>query len=130
MKSILKSGLLFLAVFLFSNFSAQSKTENLRVEGNCGMCKENIETAAKVDKHVESAKWDKKTKMLTVTYNAGLTSTKNILQHIAKVGYDNLTFRASDKSYRNLETCCQYKRPNNSSKMHANCDPNQVCELK
>lgn len=130
MKSIIKSGIFILSIFLFSNFSAQSKTETYRVEGNCGMCKDNIETAAKADKNVETATWDKKSKVLTVTYKTANTSANTVLKSVADAGYDNQAFRAANKKYSSLEECCQYKRPDNSSKMSADCDPNKVCKLK
>lgn len=130
MNSIIKNGVFLLSLFLFANFSAQSKTENYRVEGNCNMCKTNIEVAAKANKNVESATWDKKTKMLTLSYNYQKTSAKEILQQVAKVGYDNVAYRSADNTYAALEPCCQYKRPNNSGKMTKNCDLNIICELK
>lgn len=130
MNSIIKSGILFLSIFLFSNFSAQTKTFKAKVEGNCGMCKDRIETVAKSDKNVKSAVWSVSKKTLTVSYDASKTDKKSILKSIAEVGHDNEMFRASSKVYDDLEVCCQYDRPNNSKKLAKNCDPKQVCELK
>ena len=130
MNSIIKSGVLFLSIFLFSNFSAQTKTFKAKVEGNCGMCKDRIETVAKSDKNVKSAVWSVSKKTLTVSYDASKTDKKSILKSIAAVGHDNEMFRASSKVYDDLEVCCQYDRPDNSKKMAKNCDPKQVCELK
>ena len=130
MNSIIKSGILFLSIFLFSNFSAQTKTFKAKVEGNCGMCKERIETAVKADKNVKSADWSMIKKTLTVSYNATKTDKKTILKSVADVGHDNEMFRASDKVYHDLDSCCQYDRPDNSKKLAKNSDPKQVCELK
>lgn len=130
MKSIIKSGILFLSIFLFSNFSAQSKTETYRVEGNCAMCQETIETAAKTDKNVDAATWDRKTKVLTVTYKTANATSSSVLKNVADAGYDNQAYRAADKTYADLHGCCQYKRPDNSSKMSHECVVNKVCELK
>ena len=130
MNSIIKSGILFLSIFLFSNFSAQTKTFNAKVEGNCGMCKDRIETVAKADKNVKSAVWSVSKKTLTVSYDASKTDKKTILKNVAEVGHDNEMFRASGKVYDDLEVCCQYDRPDNSKKLAKNCDPKQVCELK
>lgn len=130
MNSIIKSGILFLSIFLFSNFSAQTKTFKSKVEGNCGMCKDRIETVAKSDKNVKSAIWSVSKKTLTVSYDASKTDKKSILKSIAEVGHDNEMFRASSKVYDDLEVCCQYDRPDNSKKMVKNCDPKQICELK
>ena len=130
MNTIIKSGILFLSIFLFSNFSAQTKTFKAKVEGNCGMCKDRIETVAKSDKNVKSAVWSVSKKNLTVSYDASKTDKKSILKSIAEVGHDNEMFRASNKVYDDLEVCCQYDRPDNSKKLAKNCDPKQVCELK
>ena len=130
MNSIIKSGILFLSIFLFSNFSAQTKTFKARVEGNCGMCKDRIETAVKADKNVSAANWSMSKKVLAVSYNASKTDKKTILKSVAEVGHDNEMFRASDKVYDELDSCCQYDRPDNSKKMAKNCDPQKVCELK
>ncbi len=130
MNTIIKSGILFLSIFLFSNFSAQTKSFKARVEGNCGMCKDRIETVAKSNKNVKSAAWSVSKKTLTVSYDASKTDKKAILKSVAEVGHDNEMFRASDKVYEDLEVCCQYDRPDNSKKLAKNADKKQVCELK
>lgn len=130
MNTIIKSGILFLSIFLFSNFSAQTKTFKAKVEGNCGMCKERIEEVAKSNKNVKSAVWNMSKKTLTVSYDASKTDKKAVLKSIAEVGHDNEMFRASDKSYDDLDACCQYDRPDNSKKLAKNADKKQVCELK
>ncbi len=130
MNTIIKSGILFLSIFLFSNFSAQTKSFKAKVEGNCGMCKERIETAVKADKNVKSADWSMSKKVLTVSYDASKTDKKAILKGVAEVGHDNEMFRASDKAYDDLDACCQYDRPDNSKKLAKNADTKQVCELK
>ena len=56
---------------------AQTKTESIKVSGNCGSCRKHIETAAKAG-GAGKAEWDKKTKILTVTYNASKTSNDAI----------------------------------------------------
>lgn len=130
MNPIIKSGILFLSIFLFSNISAQTKSFKARVEGNCGMCKDRIETVAKSNKNVKSAVWSVSKKNLTVSYDASKTDKKAILKSVAEVGHDNEMFRASDKTYDELEVCCQYDRPDNSKKLAKNADKKQVCELK
>ncbi|GGG44873.1 heavy-metal-associated domain-containing protein [Epilithonimonas arachidiradicis] len=129
MNTIIKSGILFLSIFLFSNFSAQTKSFKARVEGNCGMCKERIETAAKSDKNVKSAIWSMNKKVLTVSYDASKTDKKTVLKNVAEVGHDNEMFRASDKSYDDLDACCQYDRPDNSKKLAKNADKNKSASL-
>lgn len=88
---------------------AQAKTETFMVSGNCGMCKSNIEKAAK-DAGANEAKWDADTKQLTVTYKSSTTNTAKIQEKIAKVGYDNVGAKASIESYNKLHGCCQYER--------------------
>jgi periplasmic mercuric ion binding protein len=88
---------------------AQSKTETFKVSGNCGMCKNKIEKAAK-EAGAKTASWDEDTKVITVTYKAGSTNTAKIQQKIAAVGYDNAGAKATTESYDKLHGCCKYDR--------------------
>ncbi len=105
---------ILLLAFLFiiisnNNALAQSqKTETFDVSGNCGMCKSNIEKAAK-SAGASYASWDVDAKKLTVKY-AKNTSTAKIQQKIAAAGYDNAGAKASDEAYNKLHGCCQYER--------------------
>ena len=101
-----------IAVFFSTTLLAQStKTENIKVWGNCSQCKKHIETSLKVD-GVERADWDKKTKILTVVYDSSKISNDQIQKNVAAVGYDTEKFKANDKAYTGLEECCQYDRKN------------------
>ena len=84
--------------------------ETILVSGNCDMCKEKIESAAKSIKGVKSAKWNSYSGKLKLKFNSELTSTNVIEKEIANIGYDTQNFRASDKSYNNLHFCCKYER--------------------
>jgi copper chaperone CopZ len=103
-----------MAMFLFTNADAQTgsktttKTESLKVSGNCGMCKERIEKAAKVD-GVAKADWDKTTKILTLAYNPAVVKSDDVLKKIAAVGHDNEKYKADDKTYNSLHSCCKYR---------------------
>ena len=88
---------------------AQKTTEHVKVFGNCGMCKKKIEKAAKLP-GVESAVWDKKTKELTLTYDAAKTSSLKVQTSIANAGYDTEKVKAPDAAYGKLDECCQYDR--------------------
>jgi periplasmic mercuric ion binding protein len=88
---------------------AQSKTETVKVSGECGMCKKKIEKAAK-DAGATYALWNKDTKILTVKYNSSSTNTAKIEKKIAGVGYDTPDFKATDEAYNKLDECCQYER--------------------
>lgn len=84
-------------------------TETFKVSGNCGMCKNTIEKAAKV-KGVSKADWDTETKVLTLKYDPSVVTSDAVLQRVADAGYDNEKFKATDKSYKSLDGCCQYDR--------------------
>lgn len=84
-------------------------TETFKVSGNCGMCKNTIEKAAKV-KGVSKADWNIETKVLTLKYDPSVVTSDAVLQRVADAGYDNEKFKATDKSYKSLDGCCQYDR--------------------
>jgi len=98
-----------LSILFFSCENKHGKTESFKVDGNCGMCKQTIEKSLKVE-GVYSADWDKKTKILTVTYDTLMTSKSTIATYVARSGYDNEFVKAKDEVYNNLHTCCQYRR--------------------
>ena len=84
------------------------KTETLKVSGNCDMCKERIEKAAKVD-GVSKAEWNTETKMLAVTYNPAKANMDQVAKAVAVSGHDNAKVKADDKSYSSLPSCCKYR---------------------
>lgn len=86
-----------------------SKTEKVKVYGNCGMCETKIEKAGTIKK-IASVDWNKDTQMATLTYDAKKTNQDEILKRIALVGYDSDKFLAPDDVYNNLHGCCQYDR--------------------
>ena len=88
-----------------------STISNFKVYGNCGMCKRTIEGSLKNEKGINSAVWNKETKMIEVNYNQEIISLEVIKKKIAKVGYDTEEVRATEKAYNNLPGCCQYERP-------------------
>lgn len=112
MKTLVKITIIAFLAFVFtSNTNAQSattKTETLKVSGNCDMCKARIEKAAKID-GVTKAEWSKKEKTLTATFDPSKTSIDAIGKKIAAVGYDNEKAKATDVAYNKLPSCCQYR---------------------
>ena len=86
---------------------AQTKTETIKVAGNCGSCQKHIEKAAK-EAGATKAQWDKKKKVLTVTYDASKTSNDAIQKKVAAVGYDTENYPGDINAYNSLEECCQY----------------------
>ncbi len=105
----------FVAAIMFSLFTittsnAQtSKTETIKVWGNCGMCQSKIEKAAK-SAGAKTASWDADTKELKVTFKAKSTSSAKIQEAIANTGYDTQDFTAVKTAYDNLHGCCKYDR--------------------
>lgn len=87
---------------------ATTKTETLKVSGNCDMCKASIEKAAKID-GVTKAEWSKKAKTLTASFDPAKTSIDAIGKKIAAVGYDNDKAKATNVVYDKLPSCCQYR---------------------
>jgi copper chaperone CopZ len=89
---------------------AATKKETVKVWGNCGMCKKTIEKALKGVEGIESASWDKKTKILTVSYDDRKITMKQIEEKVAAAGYDTQNIKGSDEAYNKLHECCQYER--------------------
>jgi len=79
-----------------------------KVFGNCEMCKDRIETAAK-GKGVKSAIWDVDTKMLSLDYDPSSTNPEKVQQRIADVGHDTELKKAKDYVYKDLPDCCLYR---------------------
>jgi hypothetical protein len=106
--------LVALALLAWAAHSAQAQTskmttDTVHVYGNCGMCEKTIEGAA-YKKGEAEADWNKTTKQAVITYDASKTSLDDVLKRIAESGYDNVKFRAPDKAYNKLHTCCKYER--------------------
>lgn len=89
--------------------TASTQTVQFKVLGNCGMCKKTIEKAA-LGAGATTADWNVDTDKITVAFDEKKTSTDSIQKAIAKSGYDNAGYKASDKAYNNLHGCCQYDR--------------------
>lgn len=87
----------------------QMEEKAIKVSGNCDMCKERIETAAKSVAGVSLAAWNPETKMLQVKYDASKTNSDNIQKAIAKVGHDTEKYRAPNEAYKKLPECCLYR---------------------
>ena len=106
MKSLLFS---FAFILVASICFAQTKTESLKVSGECSTCKKKIESAAK-KAGATYAVWDVDSKELTVKYNSTSTNTAKIEKSIAASGYDTPDFKATEAAYHKLDKCCQYDR--------------------
>ncbi len=102
--------ILFFMILCFQLCSAQTaKSETIKVNGNCGMCKKHIEKSA-LEAGATMANWDKKTKFLQISYDPAVTNSAKIQTAVAAAGYDTEDFKASDSAYNKLDECCQYDR--------------------
>ncbi|WP_206367028.1 heavy-metal-associated domain-containing protein [Sphingobacterium sp. SGG-5] len=112
MKSISRILMVITVLLSAANSFAQSKntkTETIKIYGNCGMCKKTIEKAGNV-KNAVTVEWNKDTKMATLSYDNKKTNVNEILKRIALAGYDSEKFLAPDNVYAKLPGCCQYER--------------------
>jgi len=115
MKTIKLFLVIVLASVIGGNLTAQTnsttklKTESFKVWGNCGMCKSRIEKTVKTE-GAQTASWDSKTKMLTVSYDPSKTNTAALSKKVAEAGHDTEKFKADDKTYTSLPGCCHYDR--------------------
>ena len=90
--------------------SSHPLSEQFKVSGNCSMCKDRIETAAKSVSGVVSAKWSSETKMLQVQFDPAKTSSDAIQKTIALIGHDTEKYKAPDHIYKELPECCLYRK--------------------
>ncbi|WP_066402572.1 heavy-metal-associated domain-containing protein [Flavisolibacter tropicus] len=102
---------LFSSLFiLFAQLvNAQTKSATFKVSGECGMCKNKIETAAK-NAGASYAQWNVDSKSLTIKYNSKSSNEAKIQEGIAAVGYDTPNYKATDEAYNKLHDCCKYER--------------------
>ena len=109
---LLTCSLLLVFTLTQTTLSAHTKTvtDTVTISGNCGQCKDRIEEAAYI-KGVKTAKWDKTSKILTVTYNNEKTSLDKIELAIADAGHDTRNHKSTDKAYKKLPSCCAYRTP-------------------
>lgn len=117
MKSLKISIIFLLAVVFGINSNGQTqvnskttatKTEKLKVSGNCEQCKARIEKAAKSD-GVTKAEWSTESKILAVTYDPSKTNPDQIGKKVAASGHDNEKAKADDKVFNALPGCCKYR---------------------
>jgi periplasmic mercuric ion binding protein len=101
-----------MALFMWGALSvfAGNKTEKFKVYGNCGMCENRIEKAAKTVEGVSKADWNKETKIMEVTFDDTKTNVDKVETAIAKVGYDTPHHNATTEVYDGLPGCCKYDR--------------------
>jgi Cu(I)/Ag(I) efflux system membrane fusion protein len=92
-----------------TSHEASLKHRQITVQGNCEMCKERIEKAAKVYGALSSTVWDADTKLLHINYYDD-DVPDHVARAVAKAGHDNEKYKADDKVYNTLPECCQYRK--------------------
>ncbi|WP_430612655.1 heavy-metal-associated domain-containing protein [Flavobacterium sp. JP2137] len=108
-KNLLTAVVVLLSVCV-SNAQIKNKTtKTVKINGNCSMCKQTMETAANVA-DIAQLNWNENTQTATLVYDKEKTTSDDILKRVAKVGYDNERFIAADGVYNKLHGCCQYDR--------------------
>ncbi|KFE98603.1 TonB-dependent receptor [Chryseobacterium formosense] len=115
-------------LFLLNTFiSAQTLSKNqFQVKGNCEMCKDRIETAAK-NAGAKSANYSIDSQTLTIE-TVDDKSADIILKKVAEAGHDNEKFKASDETYDKLPGCCHYERDSKTVSTIENHDQHQKNE--
>jgi copper chaperone CopZ len=108
-----KFWVLLFVPLIYTSISAQKKYSadsivTFRVYGNCEMCKNRIEKAAK-GKGIKSAIWDVDTKILSLDYDPSITSSEKVQQRIADVGHDTQLRKSKNFVYNELPDCCHYR---------------------
>jgi Cu(I)/Ag(I) efflux system membrane fusion protein len=83
---------------------------SFEVSGNCEMCKDRIEKAARSIKGITSASWEISSKKLTIAFDSTLTVLEVVQKAIADAGHDNGKYKATDEVYNNLPECCLYRK--------------------
>lgn len=118
MKSYISKLILGLFLLFTSFIFAQNLTKNqFQVKGNCEMCKERIETAAK-KAGAKTARYSVDLQTLTLETENNV-STDEILKKVAAAGHDNEKFKATDATYEALPGCCHYEREAKQPKTEA-----------
>jgi Cu(I)/Ag(I) efflux system membrane fusion protein len=94
----------------FKSVAGTMEHLNFKASGECEMCKERIETAAKSVAGVTTAEWTVQTQMLHVQFDAKKTKADSIQKAVAMVGHDTEKFKAPDTIYSQLPECCLYRK--------------------
>lgn len=125
----MKSIYLLIVSLLLSNTISfaqikQSKTNTVKIYGNCEMCKTSIENAGN-KKNESKINWDEHTQTASIEYNPEKTTLNDVLKRVALAGYDNENFLAPDPTYKSLPSCCQYDRPSQPTSNTSNHEKNR-----
>jgi len=95
---------------IFTGMQSNLKKEYFKVFGNCEMCEERIESAAKSMHGVKKADWSKDTKLIEIIFNSDKLNILNVHKKIATVGHDTELQKADKDVYSELPACCEYRK--------------------
>lgn len=110
MKTILSIIIIGMLSITACNASIKNaSTQNVKVYGNCDICKAAIEKAGS-SSNIYKTIWNKDSKIAAITFDKEKTNLQAVLKQIALAGYDNEQYLASAESYNKLLACCQYDR--------------------
>lgn len=101
---------LFAVLTLSAQEKSKSKLVDVKVSGQCEMCKARIEKAAFKVKGVKSAEWHPDDKVLHLIINEHKTDMLTVQAKIASIGHDTEAVLATDEAYNSLHGCCKYQR--------------------
>ncbi|MBX2962713.1 MAG: cation transporter [Cyclobacteriaceae bacterium] len=110
----MQTNIIISIIFLLASLNAfgqkNSKvvTADIKVYGNCGMCKERIEAALDY-KGIKTSSWDAQTKNLKVVYSPSKITEQKIHELVAAAGHDTNKVKAKDEIYADLPFCCLYR---------------------
>lgn len=106
----MKKYIIFLFILSAAATFAQEKIvkSKIKVFGNCGTCKQRIETALEV-KGIKTASWNSTSKELDIVYNKSKIAEQRIHELIAAIGHDTELVKAKDVVYSELPFCCLYR---------------------
>ena len=114
----MKTNLFLILCFVFGSAAlyAQTKTvkTDIKVFGNCGMCKNRIETVLD-HSGIKFAEWNTETKNLEVVFNNRKITLDEIRKLIASTGHDTDSLKARDEVYAKLPFCCLYRDHDHSN---------------
>lgn len=112
-------------LILMSTYLSGQSTLTITVYGNCGMCQDRIENAAKNVIGVNTANWDDSTLKLVVSYQEGLFEEDDLHSELVAAGHDTDKMTTTDEIYDNLHGCCKYERPSTATDTNEKGDSNE-----
>lgn len=116
MKNIVKSLVIVIALFLFSNTATAQKSNGKAVIKTtlhcnhcqvCETCGLRFKTEMLKIKGVKMYELDDKAMTFTIYYNPKKTSLQAIKEGIAKLGYDADDVKATSEGIASLDQCCK-----------------------